>query len=524
MPDRTEGRLRFSIAGMPPAAIAFLVLSVAIALIDSHYRVLFGDELGFGLLDICRRFSFAHFVHIQLTRPVSFDPIGYNALIYGMIHYFGTSALAMRILPITGYLLMQVCLFQIVRRIANEWAATVALVMPALLGSGATYSIMARPYGVLLGLAAVAALCWQVAARREAKRRLALAGLALSLAAAVNMQYYAVLLFVPICAAEGMRILETKRVDFPMLGSIAGGLAGLILVLPFAKVLSKFQGNHGPIRIADIHFITHSYMWLVVGYTQLSVPEMHVLGLCFASLLLAVTIGFISARRRIALRLTLAEAVLLLVLAAMPISAFVLAVVVTHFVEARYILPAMIGICSVIAILLTPLSLNRIAGGTVMALLAVALLVAGTERVRSDRATAQERRAWLEIEPETQRALDMYPGLPISVVSPSIWNFADYYSPSADIRSRLTLMYLDPKDARREGVGADVNQQMANMEADGVPLVSSYEEQAIPGSEHLFLLYQHLSDPTESRLRMEHAEVKPLGPLLGGELVWARFP
>jgi hypothetical protein len=523
-PDNDEVRRRFEIAGMPLTAIAFLVLSAAIAFIHSHYRILEGDELGFGLLDICRGFRFSQFVHIQLTRPVSFDPMGYNALIYGVIQNFGTGALAMRLLPISGYLLMQACLFWMVRRIANDWAATVALALPALLGAGAIYSIVERPYGLLLGLAAVAMLCWQIASRREAKRGLALVGLALSLAAAVNVQYYAVLLFVPICAAEAVRTMEAKRIDLPMVGSIAGGFAGLILAVPFAKVLSRFQANHRPMGLGEIHFVTHSYMWLAIGYSQLSVPQMHVLGLCGGLLLLAILVGFIRVRRTLALRLPLAEAVLLLVLAAMPISAFLLAFLVTHFVEARYILPAMIGVCGVIAILLTPLSRNRVAAGAVLTVLAVAIVAMGFERVQADRTMMQERRASLDIAPETQQALDKYPGQPVYVVNPSVWNFVDYYSPSKDLRSRFTLLYIDPRDARSQGVGADTNEQVANMEADGVPLVASYEEVAIRGSEHLFLLYHPLADSIEHRLMTEHAEIQPLGPLLGGELVMARFP
>ncbi len=499
--DNDKGQRQFSIAGMPITAIAFLLLSAAIAFIHSHYRVLEGDELGFGLLDICRRFRFAQFVHIQLTRPVSFDPMGYNALIYGVIHYLGTSAVAMRLLPITGYLSMQVCLFWIVRRIVNEWAATVALALPALLGGGAIYSMLARPYGVLLGFAAAAMLCWQIAARREAKRPIALVGLAVSLAAAVNMQYYAVLLFVPICTAEAVRMMETRRVDIPMLGSITGGLAGLTLAVPFAKVLSKFQANHRPMGIADIHFVTHSYVWLVIGYAQVSVTTQRALGLCCAALLLAGIVGFVRTRRSLALRLPLAEAVLLLSLAAMPIFAFVLAVTVTHFIEARYVLPAMIGMCAVIAILLTPLSKNRIIVGTLQALLAVAIIITGLKHVQYDRKAAQVRLAALEITPEVQRALDAYPDRPIYVMNHSVWSFVDYYLPTADIRSRLMLLYIDPRDSKREGVGADTNEQVANMAADGVPLVRSYEGLDKPGTEHLFLLYHEPWDSDGSKSR-----------------------
>ena len=173
---------------------------------------------------------------------------------------------------------MQVCLYWMVRRIANEWAGTVALALPALIGV-VDYSVLARPYAVMLGLAALAIVCWQTAARRKQERTLALVGLALSLALAVNMQYYAVLLYLPLCAAEAVRTVKSKRADIPMLGSIAGGLAGLILVVPFAKALSSFQANHSGVGVGNVHFVTHSYLWLAVGYATLSVDQQHVIGL-----------------------------------------------------------------------------------------------------------------------------------------------------------------------------------------------------------------------------------------------------
>ena len=87
------GSRGFRVIGMPLSAIAFLMLSAVIALIRAHVQLLGMDEYGFGLLGIARRSSLLRLIHIQLARPVSFDPIGYNALIYGVIHYFGTGTI-----------------------------------------------------------------------------------------------------------------------------------------------------------------------------------------------------------------------------------------------------------------------------------------------------------------------------------------------------------------------------------------------------------------------------------------------
>jgi hypothetical protein len=521
--ERNPGLHRFRWLGMPLPAVAFLLLSAAIAVVRSHYEVLGIDEYGFGLLGIARNSNFARLVHIQLTRPVSFDPIGYNALIYGVIHYFGTGALAMRLPSITGYLLMQVCLFFFVRRIANESAATAAMALPALMGV-VSYSVEARPYAVLLGLSALAMLCWQTAARRERGRTLALVGLAVSLALAVNMQYYAVVLFVPFCAAEAVRTMVRRRVDVPMLGSMAAALGGLVLVVPFAKALAMFQVHHGHGKVADFHFVTHVYFWLMIGYADLSEGRQHMIGLCSGLILIALAVAFVWSRRWIGLRLPEAEAVFLLVLSAFPVLAYLLALTVTHFVEARYILPTMIGLCALAGVLLLPVFQHRMVGGAVLVVLFAAIAINGVVHIRAGREIARERMASLTISPETQHGMEMHPGQPIYVSNHFVFEFVQYYSPSADMRSRITLAYLDPKDYTTTGVGADVNEQMANMQADGVPRVASYESVDKPGTERLFLLYHASWDWTDQRLAASHAQIKPLGRFFGGDLVLVHFP
>lgn len=522
-PKGVVGRDRYRLMGMPLPAIAFLMLSAVIEVVRARVQLLGMDEYGFGLLGLARNHPFSWLAHIQLTNPVSFDPIGYNALIYAVIHYFGTGAITMRLPSMVGYLVMQVCLFWVVSRIANEWAGTVALALPALMGV-VNYSVEARPYAVMLGCAGMALVCWQAAERRSARRPLALAGMAVALALAVNMQYYAVLLFVPICAAEAMRIVQTRRADVPMLGAIAGGLTGLILVVPFAKALSTFKENHNNLRGANIHFVAHSYTWLLLGDDTLSVEQQHAVGFGFIVLVLVLVAIFVKTHNEIKLWLPRPETVLLGCLAALPVFALLLAITVTHFVEPRYISPTMIGVAAVMAILLSPLSRHRILGTTITVALFVLIVVVGAERVNMDRQSAREYLSSMEISPEVQRAMDATPGQPIYVINHFVYEFLHYYSPSAQIRSRLTLVYLEPDDFGRDGVGADVNHQMANMEADGVSLVTSYEALDKPGTERLFLLYHAPWDWTDRMLPAAHAEMQPLGEFFKGDLEKVRFP
>ena len=57
---------------------------------------------------------------------------------------------------------MQVCLFFFVRNMAGDRAGAVAAAFPALTAT-LFYSAEGRPYGLLLGMYALALLCWQMA-------------------------------------------------------------------------------------------------------------------------------------------------------------------------------------------------------------------------------------------------------------------------------------------------------------------------------------------------------------------------
>jgi hypothetical protein len=515
-----ESHRQFRIAGIPPSAIAFLILSATIMLLWSHDQLLWGDEFGFGLLGIDSGSSIARLIHIELTTPVSFDPLGYNALIYAVIHFFGSSAFAMRLPSMCGYLLMQICLFYFVRRIANERAATFALAFPALIGL-VGYSVQARPYGLLLGLSGLAMLSWQSATRLDSRRAWALVLLSLSLILAVNTQYYAVLLFVPLCAAEFLRTLERRRVDIPVLVSIVAGMAGLVVVMPFAKALSPFRANHSDQQAANYHFITHSYLWMMVGYMSLSVPMQHLIGSSVLLLLFALVAGFIRFHSRVNLRLRHAEVVFLFALLAFPVLGYLLANFVTHFVEARYMQPAIIGISALLAILIAPLVENKTIGRIVLALLFFAIAGTGVLRIRAEREHSREMMASLVLDPATQNNLKMFPEEPIYVSNHSIFEFIHYYSPSADIRSRITLVYENDNGL---GLGADISRQIANMRIDGVPHVVPYESMSQHGTEDLFLLYHNPWDWDDPTLAQAHAQITHLGKDFWGDLVSVRFP
>src|ERR1017187_3173987 len=145
----------------------------------------------------------------------------------------------------------------------SERAGAVAAAFPALTAT-LFYSAEGRPYGLMLGLYSLALLGWQVAIRESGNREQgtgnslrpwALVGLAVALAETINAHYFGILLLVPVCAAEGFRTLQRRRIDWAVCGAILLGMAAFLTTRPFLKAAGEFRNNYyngGTVGLLDI--------------------------------------------------------------------------------------------------------------------------------------------------------------------------------------------------------------------------------------------------------------------------------
>jgi uncharacterized membrane protein len=212
--------------------VVLVCVTAAVSLLWSHHKLMSQDEMYEFQTDSVR--SVGELVHVQATSPISLDPLLYHVLSHGAMQVFGVGAFAQRAPALAGFLLMQVCLFFFVRNLAGERAGTVAAAFPVLTAT-LFYSVEGRPYGLMLGLYALALLCWQVAERQgpETRRGWALVGLAAAIAGTINAHYFGILLLVPVCAAEKWRTLARRKFDWPMVAAIFVGMAGFLATWPF---------------------------------------------------------------------------------------------------------------------------------------------------------------------------------------------------------------------------------------------------------------------------------------------------
>jgi hypothetical protein len=152
----------------------------------------------------------------------------------------GQNLIGLRLPAMLGFWLAAVCMIAFVsRHLPTVYGLLAALIL--LVSRAYWYAYEARPYGLVLGLAAVALLCWQ---RADGPRTLwRPVGLALALGLAVSMHYYSVLLFVPLATAEACRSWVNKRLNWPVWLAFAAAASCLLLYLPLIRSARSYSGT-----------------------------------------------------------------------------------------------------------------------------------------------------------------------------------------------------------------------------------------------------------------------------------------
>jgi uncharacterized membrane protein len=507
-------------AKVPLSAFVFLVLTMAISFLWSFYKLLWTDELF--VLHTDGVSSLAQLVHIQRTCPVAIDPLAYHVLAHFAIRLFGAGAFAIRLPALLGFLLMQVCLFFFVRRIAGERTAVFALAFPALTAT-LYYSAEGRPYGLMLGFFALAMLSWQTATRRQANRALALITLALAVALALNTHYYCILILVPLCAAEIFRSFQRGRPDLPVIVSIGAGIAGIVFTLPFIKAVGEFRSHNYDTGLTSPHIIPEAFRSILVDYSGNNSGILHALDIGIALFIVLAVWGCIDRLRVRPSCHTGAEIVFLVLLSALPIFGYLLSRFVTHSIEPRHLIPALVGLAPLLAIALSPLFRRERAGIFTLVALFVAVAFAGAIRIHSERAAMQNTMTALALAPEAKAALMASPSQLLYVQDEHRFATASYYESDVEVRSRLALVYSFDREMLWDQHNSD-SLCATHLRAFTRLTIVPYELLTTQPGDHLFVQFKEEGlDWTSQAFSADHVKVTPLGSGLGGEIVSARF-
>lgn len=144
----------------------------------------------------------------------------------------GSAASWIRLPPLAGFILMTCAIAAMLRRRAGMTLALAGVFVPVQTAAY-RYAYEARGYSLMLGLFTVALFAWAEASRGH-RRRLWIPVCGASLGLAVWAHYYAAFGFLVIGAGELVRTIRTRQPDAAMLAAL---VAGSVLTLPLVPLI-----------------------------------------------------------------------------------------------------------------------------------------------------------------------------------------------------------------------------------------------------------------------------------------------
>lgn len=357
----------------------------------------------------------------QLKTGVEQTPPLFYVVTRASLWAFGNTNVAIRLPEIVGVFVACCAVYKVVeRRTSVSGGATAALVV--LSSAALPFGYEARPYGLVLGLAAVALLLWQV--RADTGSAWASAGVGVTLICAVSMHYYAVLLVLPIGAAEAIRSAERRRLDLGVVAALASPLVSLLAYAPLIRGADRYAGKFW--TTFGWSSALRFYGWLLRSpAVPPSIETWSLVALVGVSVVVLLSLA---ARGRAVAKAELAAAIGFLFL---PLVAVTVAKTKTGAFTERYTLAAVLGLA-----LLVPLGLDRLPRGR-GAVQAIVLLGLAAFFVRACIYDVRDVDADRSIQRETIAFLGRTdPGLPVVVAHPHDYLELQRYAPPP-VRARL---------------------------------------------------------------------------------------
>jgi hypothetical protein len=364
-----------------------------------------------------------------------------SLVLRGTMALFGDGPVVDRMPFVLGYLICCICIFVFVARRCPAVYAGAAMIFPTLTLMF-YYATEIRCYGLELGLTGIALVCWQ--AVEDGKWRwLSLAGLFLSLAAAVCCHYYAVFLVVPFGLAELTRAWLRKRIDWPVwLALVLSPLVVLLFLPAIRNARALYAGGMLAVQ-PHLGQIAGSYLYI------LSISNAPILGVIVACLLLAPILS--RGKPDSFSNAPAADWVLAGSLALLPVYVVPASLVIGAFHE-RYILPCVAGVAIFLALTVCrALKADRLVGSLLLLFFLGWFAVKNMGDVRRQAATNGGLRTplgqplqnadWMRVLTRSD--------LPVAIAPAVLFMTVQHYAPNP---ARERIYYLaDTQGAQRYG-------------------------------------------------------------------------
>lgn len=347
--------------------------------------------------------------------------------------------------------------------------------------------------------------------------------LTLSIALTLNAHYFGVLLLIPLCAAELARTLQRRRIDFPVAAAIILGMAAIIFALPFQSAAAEFRQHYYNSGAVGVRAISQAYRSLFVDYTHTPLGTQRFAAVLFVLCAIALIAACIQRYRNRTLTLPFPESVFILVLAALPFFGFLLARFVTHSIEVRYVLGAIIGITALLAVVLAPALRRNANYGFSLSILFVVIFVTGLYRIHAEARASDAILTSLILSPQQKAAVLASPSQLLYIQDMGHFEVASYYEPDPVVASRMALLYSRDEELRWNQHDTVALTAMHMRTLTGFTIVPWDQLRIQPGP-HILILFHSGWDWTDQALAKSGAQISPLGPALGGDAVSVVFP
>ena len=261
--------------------------------------------------------------------------------------------IALRLPSIFGFCLLTICIFVFVRRSAGSNIALLCSLIPFTTVLFHGYAIEARAYSLVVACIAAALVCYQ---RAASWRWLGL--MAVCLALAESLHYYAVFSFLPIGVAEAARFLRTRKLR---IGVWLGLLAGAAPLAIFWPLLAAWRAHYGAHYWAQpsLFAVATAYGTFFEATAQWGVAIAAVLAVAVLGAALASLAG--RSEETAASDNIFSEQVLTLALLGLPFAIYAATKIAHGGLADRYMLPAVLGVPLALGYILPKLGRRSVA-------------------------------------------------------------------------------------------------------------------------------------------------------------------
>ncbi len=326
-------------------AAAILIEFAFIGVVKARYRTMWLDEImGSFIIRLPSRSQ----IWTICQSGADNQPPFYHYLMRASMSLFGGSdILGMRIPSVLGFCLCCFCLYWFVSRNVSKLYGIVAMLYPALTLAW-VYGTEGRPYALLLGLASLAAVCWQAVNRG---RRIMAVGLWLTLLLALNCHYYAVLMLVPLGIAESVRTYIRKKIDFFVWLALTTPPLTLLVYIPVLRVSKTNSGiPYAPFTNPALYYAFWRYNGEFLGSSLIFLIFLGAVYLAVRTFSLdsgGAVLGWFRSGNRAQL---LPEVSLVLGFTSMPVFVILFSKFATHIFFPRYAITGIFGFAALIGL------------------------------------------------------------------------------------------------------------------------------------------------------------------------------